>query len=400
MKRKILTTSAAAMIAMTAFAGPAQALVSQTDAPQNEQTDAIARLQFVKKKDLQEALDRGETKVSVKATICTSTLIDPQWVISAGHCSKDGMENLYATATFGIDKNSDKKYTITQVEKFSEDNDIALYKLDKPVEGITPLKMWDGLLTKDTEGTAYGWGRVEGTPSLNTLNTLEGVMSPDESFGSPYPKMGTNMAKFDKGYTATGDSGSPFIINNAVYGVLSMGITPENQDEFPGSLYMPTAKYQEWIKGVTQSDDDAFISTPDAERGDTNSPDGDTRPIEAEVPKDDSSIPVTEVDTSTKPTGKTTSDSDETGASSKDEESEEEVSENDTSSEDTSMKKTPATRTNVQKSTTTSSSSTPASNTTQVTPVSSNEEAYGPKVNTGGTAQSESFFGKVMKVFA
>lgn len=381
MKRTMLTTSAASMMAMAALAGPSQALVSQTDAPQNEQTDAIARLQLINKEDLKEA-EKNQVggMVSVKSVVCTSTLIDPQWVISAGHCSKDGIDDFRVTATFGIDRNSDKEYTITQVEKFSDNRDIALYKLDKPVEGVTPLKMWEKAIDEETQGTAYGWGREQDAPSLNTMNMLEGTISPEVAYGTPFPEMETNVARFDAGYSATGDSGSPFIIDNAVYGVLSMGgVKSDNDEGFPGSLYIPVAQYQKWIQAVIQNDD-VPASMQDTLQDDMNTPAEDTQPIEAEVPVDDVALPETDVKPDLQ--GSAVSDSDSADVSKE--------NDDDASADDALS----AQGTQNENGTTNSPSlvfspSAPASD----------EDALGPEVNTGGAAQSDSFFGKVMKLF-
>lgn len=401
MKRRILTASAAAIVALTALSTPSQALVSQTNATQNEHTDAIAQLKVINKNDLEQAKNNagGSNVVSVKATICTASLISPEWMIGAGHCVKDGMDNIYTEVTFGVNKSSDKKYVVTQAVTHPQGDDIALFKLNKPVEGATPMKLWDSVIKEDTAGVAYGWGRTKGSNSLETLNTLNGTMHPKFSYGGPFPDMPTNPVTFDGGHSATGDSGSPFIINNAIHGVLSMGTLPKNDGDVRQGLYMPVANYQDWIKATIQSDD-SFINTPGTTPGDAQSQTEDKAPIDAEVPAEDVPTPVDE-DVTSNAQGSTVSGNGNTtpGSSQRNDH-------NDNDTQNKTRTKTPSSTTPSPTQSTPGVSASisaqgsmsvqriPQSTTKAATPVKAGDKV-GPKVNTGGQAQSQSFFQKI-----
>lgn len=402
MKRRILTASAAAMMALTALSTPSQALVSQTNATQNEHTDAIAQLKIINKKELEQAKNNaGDSNVvSVRTTICTASLISPEWMIGAGHCVKDGIDNIYAEVTFGVNKNSDKKYVITQAVTHPQGDDIALFKLNKPVEGATPMKLWDSVIKEDTAGVAYGWGRTKGSNSLETLNTLNGTMHPKFSYGGPFPDMPTNPVTFDGGYSATGDSGSPFIINNALHGVLSMGTLPKNDGDIRQGLYMPVANYQDWIKATIQSDD-SFINTPGTTPGDAQAQTEDKTPINAEIPAED--VPTTVDENVTSNTRGSMASGNTSGSSQRNDRDDNDTqtetqTETPSATTTTPTQSTPGVSASISAQGSMSVQRTPQNTANAATPAKAGDEV-GPKVNTGGQAQSQSFFQKVWALF-
>lgn len=407
-KAKMATASATTALVMTTMAIPAQALVSDTNAEANDTTNAVAHIQLSNKAELDEVQRNGSGIVHV--TSCTGTLIAPQWVVSAAHCVGEGLDKYSGVATFGTTDDG-QEYKIDDVKTHSTQDDIALFHLDKPVNDIEPLKLWDSVIQEEKQGQAYGWGKPADKPRLKALNTLNGTMLPEAVHGGPLKDMDANEVIFDGGHSAKGDSGSPFIIDDTVYGVLSMGTIPE-EGEVSHGLYMPVAQYKEWIeKTIEQSD--SFVTVPGEDSGNTQ-PQKDGGDVDAEVPtkEDTSNGDTSNGDKSSQPS---------TSQATKPSSSHKSSSDKGTQVDDSKV--TDATVINPPEDTEeaivvgngdtpgiTTTGNTSAENTTVDGSAVNNtgdsnsvddsaEEAVGPTVKTGGTVQGKSFFTKVKQLF-
>lgn len=389
-KAKMTTASATAALALTTMAIPAQALVSDTNAESNDTTSAIAHIQLSNKTDLDEVQKNGSGIVHV--TSCTGTLIAPQWIISAAHCVGEGLDKYSGVATFGTTDNG-QEYKIDDVKTHSNQDDMALFHLDKPANDIEPLKLWDSVIQEEKQGQAYGWGKPADKPQLKALNTLNGTMLPEAVQGDPFKDMDTNEVVFDGGYSTKGDSGSPFIINDAVYGVLSMGTIPE-EGEVSHGLYMPVAQYKEWIeKTIEQSD--SFITAPGEDSGNTQ-PQEDGGVVDAEIP--------TNEDKSSRSSTSQTANPSSSHKSSSDKGTQDDYSKVTdatviNSPEDTDEAVVASNGTDPGDDTTTASDSTVNDIEDSSENSSIEDEDVGPTVKTGGKVQGKSFFAKVKQLF-
>lgn len=386
-----MTAASAIALSLTTMASPAQALVSNTDAESNDTTNTIAHIQLSNKDDIDAVRETGSGAVHV--TSCTGTLISPQWIISAAHCVGEGLDKHYGNATFGT-TDTGQSYKIDDVKTHSNQDDMALFHLEKPVNDIKPLKLWNTVLQEEKKGQAYGWGKPADQDPLKNLNMLNGTMSPTIVRGDPFAHMDTNEVIFDGGYSIKGDSGSPFVIDDALYGVLSMGTIPEQGEESHG-LYMPVAQYKEWIEDTIKQND-SFISTPGADPK-NNQPQENSKTVNAQIPteedvnsKDKSSVSHVSQSSSSKDTSTdkgTQSDSDRTT----------DATVINTPSEQGSYIDTPIDGNVVENSIEDSSiSSTSQEDSTQD---ESEDNSAGPTVNTGGSVEQRSFFSKIKSLF-
>ena len=202
--------------------------------------------------------------------LCTGTLIDRRWVLTAGHCissratvyvgdtTVDGLESAGGATGHVHPYYSDAD----EVPRF----DFGLYELDAPTG--EPVTGWPLLIDVSdswawiagTSATAAGWGLTSASGSLTTTLQQANLQVQDDStcesldltIGAIFDPTTAICATDALASACNGDSGGPLLVRDsssryAILGVTSYG--PEDCDGHSVFGWMPAGI--SWIRSVT-----------------------------------------------------------------------------------------------------------------------------------------------------
>ena len=219
----------------------------------------------------------GATRHIAKISGCGATIIDPEWIVTAAHCSPSigddviyGLE--YWEDSYGLTGDErashvtaiDAVYRHPDYDSDTLANDITLAHLANSVDldNATPISVHDvsviGVLEDGSPLTVAGWGTTSSGGSVSP-RLKAATIYVDEQCGSYGPGLVFDEEMFCAAAPQTdscqGDSGGPVVVERfgATYlaGVVSWGFGCA-EAAYPG-VYTRVSNYVEWVESFLGS---------------------------------------------------------------------------------------------------------------------------------------------------
>ncbi|KAM3873277.1 trypsin-1-like [Diretmus argenteus] len=207
-----------------------------------------------------------QVSLNIGYHFCGGSLVNENWVVSAGHCYKSRVEvrmgehNIRVTEGHEQFVDSSRVIRHPKYSPFTLSNDFMLIKLSKPATlnaYVQPVALPTSCAPDGTMCKVTGWGNtMSSTADRNKLQCLDIPILSYEDCNNAYPGEITN-SMFCAGYleggkdSCQGDSGGPVVCNDVLQGVVSWGYGCAEKNH-PG-VYAKVCMVTEWLQDTMAS---------------------------------------------------------------------------------------------------------------------------------------------------